>query len=88
MNDAVMTAIAIKRYRRDRGQIPKDLEQLVPDFLKQVPTDPIDGKPLRYVVKDSEYLLYSVGKNGVDDGGQGDYDPDIVFRMERTETNR
>jgi len=33
MNDAVMTAIAIKRYRRDRGQIPKDLEQLEPDFL-------------------------------------------------------
>lgn len=88
MNEAAMTAIAIERYRRDRGQIPKDLEQLVPDFLKQLPTDPFDGKPLRYVVKDGEYLLYSVGKNGVDDGGQGDYDPDIVFRVERTETDR
>lgn len=88
MNDAAMTAIAIERYRRDRGQIPDDLKQLVPEFLLQVPTDAFDGKPLRYVVKDGEYLIYSVGKDGVDNGGQGDFDPDIVFRVERTETNR
>ena len=88
MNDAAVTAIAIERYRRDRGQIPNDLKQLVPEFMPQVPTDPFDGKPLRYVVEDGEYLIYSVGKNGVDDGGQGDFDPDIVFRVERTDTNR
>jgi hypothetical protein len=88
MNDAAMTAIAIERYRRKHGQIPDELGQLVPDFLPQVPTDPYDGKPLRYVVLDDEYLLYSVGRDRVDDGGQGEYDPDIVFRVEWTERHR
>jgi hypothetical protein len=56
--------------------------------MPQVPTDPFDGRPLRYVVKDDEYLVYSIGTDGVDDGGQGDVNPDIVFRVERKETNR
>lgn len=87
-NDATATAIAIERFRRDRGQIPEDLKELVPDFMPQVPTDPFDGKPLRYVVKDDEYLIYSIGRDGVDDGGQGDVNPDIVFRAERKERSR
>ncbi len=82
-NDAAVTAIAIERYRRKHGQIPDELAQLVPEFLPQVPIDPFDGKPLRYVVRDDEYLLYCVGRDGVDDGGEGEFDPDIVFRVER-----
>jgi hypothetical protein len=82
-NDAAMTAIAIERYRRKRGAIPDGLKQLVPDFLPEVPTDPYDGKPLRYVRQDAEYLLYSIGRDRVDDGGQGEFEPDIVFRVKR-----
>jgi len=88
MNDAAATAIAIERYRRKHGQIPDKLGQLVPDFLPQVPIDPYDGKPLRYVVRDDEYLLYCVGRDRVDDGGEGPWDPDIVFRVERTGKRR
>jgi len=92
-NVATTTAIAIKRYRRARGQIPEDLKQLVPDFLPEVPTDPFDGNPLRYIVKDGEYLIYSVGGNGqddggLDDGGKGKPASDIVFRVIRVETGR
>jgi len=83
LNDSAITAIAIERYRRDRGQIPDDLQQLVPDFLPAVPTDPYDGKPIRYVVKEDEYLIYCIGRDDVDDGGQGEYDPDVVFKVKR-----
>ena len=85
MNDAAATAIAVERYRRKHGRIPNQLGQLAPDFLPQVPIDPFDGKPMRYVVRDGEYLLYVVGSDGVDNGGEGERDPDIVFRVQRTE---
>jgi hypothetical protein len=42
----------------------------VPEFVPAVPLDPIDGQPLRYRPNaDGTFLLYSVGENGVDDGG-------------------
>jgi hypothetical protein len=36
----------------------------------RLPLDPVDGQPLRYRRNsDGTYLLYSIGENGVDDGG-------------------
>jgi hypothetical protein len=66
----VITAIALKRYHLKHGSYPPDLNSLAPEFLAAVPLDPVDGKPLRYKLKsDGTFLLYSVGENGVDDGG-------------------
>ena len=66
----VTTAIALKRYQLKHGNYPPNLEPLVPKFLPAVPLDPVDGKPLRYRSnKDGTWLLYSVGFNGIDDGG-------------------
>jgi hypothetical protein len=43
---------------------------LTPDLLQAVPIDYMDGQPLRYRRNaDGTFLLYSVGENGVDDGG-------------------
>jgi hypothetical protein len=43
---------------------------LTPDLLPSVPIDCMDGQPLRYRPNaDGTFLLYSVGENGVDDGG-------------------
>ena len=68
----LITAIALQRYHLRHSAWPDTLDQLVPDFLAQVPSDFMDGKPLRYKpVKDGRYLLYSVGENGIDDGGDG-----------------
>jgi hypothetical protein len=85
---ATVTAIAIERYRRKTGRWPERLDQLVPDFLPQVPLDPFDGQPLRYVVLDTEYRLYSVGQNGVDDGGTADDQKDCVFAVKRPSAKR
>jgi len=65
-----VTAIALKRYQLKHGNYPADLNSLVPEFLPAVPLDPVDGQPLRYRRNaDGTFLLYSVGENGVDDGG-------------------
>jgi hypothetical protein len=81
VNRSTVTWIALERYRRKHGALPEKLEQLVPEFLDEVPADPFDGRPLRYLIRDGKPVIYSVGKNRVDDGGQGDYtfEPDILF---------
>ncbi len=63
------TAIAALRFRRANRVWPQQLSQLVPEFLTAVPTDPFDGQPLRMVVTDSEFKVYSIGKDKVDQGG-------------------
>lgn len=66
----VVTAIALKRFQLKNGKWPATLAGLSPEFLPSVPVDPCDGKPLKYHANsDGTYLLYSVGENGVDDGG-------------------
>ncbi len=66
----VVTAIALKRFQQANGHWPEKLSELVPQFISSVPLDAIDGQPLRYRRNaDGTYLLYSVGDNGVDDGG-------------------
>ena len=69
MHQAVL-ACALERYRLAHGQLPEKLEALVPELLAQVPHDVIDGQPLRYRRTGEGFVLYSVGWNEVDDGGQ------------------
>ncbi len=65
-----ITALALKRYELRHHQPASDLAALVPEFLPAVPRDPMDGQPLRYRTKpDGGFLLYSVGEDGKDDGG-------------------
>jgi hypothetical protein len=66
----VITAIALKRYELKHGNYPPALNSLVPGLLPAIPLDPVDGQPLRYWLKtDGTFLLYSIGPNGKDDGG-------------------
>jgi hypothetical protein len=68
--DLTVTAIALKRYELKHGQLPEKLDQLVPEFLPAVPIDCFSGKPLHYQLQTTgAYLLYSVGEDGHDDGG-------------------
>lgn len=65
-----MTALAIERFRLAHGRTPPEtLAVLVPEFLPDVPTDPFDGKPIRYRRTESGYILYSTGIDRKDDGG-------------------
>lgn len=68
--EAAMTTLALHAYRDTHGAYPERLQDLVPELLDTLPMDLADGQPLRYRRTDGGYLLYSVGYDGKDDGGQ------------------
>jgi len=65
-----ITAIALQRYQLRHGAYPEQLNELMPEFLAVIPTDYMDGKPIKYQREAANaFTLYSVGENGRDDGG-------------------
>ncbi len=65
-----LTALAIQRYRLRTGTAPESLRQLIPTELQTLPRDPMDRTVLRYrAASGAEFILYSVGRDGRDDGG-------------------
>lgn len=70
------TSLALALYTIDHGTFPVTLEDLVPKYLPYVPSDPLStsGESLQYRPHERVPILYSVGRNGVDDGGK--YKPD------------
>jgi hypothetical protein len=67
--DATEVAIALVLWHRKHGDWPARLDQLVPDLLPAVPPDRYDGRPLRYVVRQGQPIVYSIGRDRDDDGG-------------------
>jgi hypothetical protein len=62
-------ACAITIYRVKNGAYPDGLDSLAPGVVAAIPPDVHGGKPLVYKPGGNDYLLYSLGKNGQDDGG-------------------
>jgi hypothetical protein len=89
MNEAseacARVAVAATRYRLDHGKLPSRLADLVPGYLNAIPTDVFSGKPLRLAIKKDKWIVYSVGPNGVDDGGVQPNDKwdstDVIFTL-------
>ena len=69
--DQATLACALERYRLIHGQFPDSLEALLPQQIKELPRDIIRGGPLHYQrTPKGGFLLYSIGWNATDDGGQ------------------
>ena len=66
--DATLLAVALERKRRANGAWPVSLEELVPEYMAQVPRCPFDGGPLRYELREGKPLIWSVGQDLSDDG--------------------
>ncbi|MFT3878968.1 MAG: hypothetical protein QM703_04825 [Gemmatales bacterium] len=66
---ALIVALACERYRLVEGCYPKALTDLVPAYLSSVPIDPFTRNPLLYRTIPVGVVIYSVGRNGIDDGG-------------------
>jgi hypothetical protein len=78
----VMAALALKRYQVRHGALPQSLSELVPEFLPAEPVDYMDGHPLRFRVQpEIGFLLYSVGEDGHDDGGDASLLPGKTSRV-------
>lgn len=68
LKEMTVTAIALKRFHMQHGHYPRNLSDLVPDFLQQLPVDYMVGQTLRYRSNaDATFTLYSVGEDGIDD---------------------
>jgi hypothetical protein len=84
-------ALAIERFRlKNDGLRPASLDRLAPTFQSSVPADPFDGNPLRYRLLSKGYVIYSIGKDGTDQGGaepgkksDRSVPHDVTFTVER-----
>ncbi len=67
--DSTLVALSLTLYHRRHGSWPTRLEQLCPELLPAVPVDRFDGKPMKYVLTGDKPIVYSVGRNRIDEGG-------------------
>jgi len=76
--DEAQVACALERYRLANQQYPEQLAALAPQYMAKLPPDVVSGKQLIYH-RDlpNHFVLYSVGWNGTDDGGNPN-DPQIA----------
>jgi hypothetical protein len=83
--DMARVACALERYRLTHGGYPESLDALAPQFIAKLPHDIINGQPLHYRhtsdpssqssgAASGQFVLYSVGWNETDDGGEVDLD--------------
>jgi hypothetical protein len=63
-------ALALAEYRAVHDDYPSTLQKLIPKYIKQIPADDFSGSEFAYRKTDDGYHLYSLGKNGRDDGGK------------------
>lgn len=75
---ALRLKVALRLYEQQHGQLSADLGALVPEYLKEIPLDPYDGKPFRY--SKPEKKVWVVGRDLVDDGGKPDEDAIMIDR--------
>ncbi|WP_146445139.1 hypothetical protein [Botrimarina colliarenosi] len=74
---------ALKLHQLQHGEYPETLDALTPEPLAEIPLDPFTNEPFRYERRDEGFAIWSLGHNGVDDGGSdrsgefvaGDYAP-------------
>lgn len=85
--NCAITGLAIERYRITNGKWPRKLDELVPEYLAKLPTDPFNGKPLLVGTIPGGLVIYSVGPDLSDNNGLiDDLNPnkegtDIGFRL-------
>lgn len=81
--ETAKTGIAIHRYRAEHDKLPKQLADLVPEYLPAIPLDPYTDKPLKYKVTSDDWVVYSIGEDLKDNGGAAyddkDHTGDIGF---------
>lgn len=85
--NCAITSLAMERYRITNGKWPRKLDELVPEYLAKLPTDPFNGEPLLVGTIPGGLVIYSVGpdlqdNNGlIDDSKPTKEGTDIGFRL-------
>lgn len=83
-------ALTIARYRADHGDLPRNLDAMVPDYIAIIPRDPFDGKLMKYHLTKDGAVIYSIGPDGSDDNGApleendaGTKAGDVTFKLRK-----
>src|SRR5439155_15699761 len=82
-----IVAVAAERYRLANGRWPETLAAVIPAYLSKIPIDPFDGQPLRYRRLKDGVIIYTIGEDQKDNGGQrvrikaGAPDTDVGFQL-------
>ena len=69
MTRLLMIDLALRAYHADHGEYPPELGSLAPQYLAGIPLDPFCEKPFVYRPAAQTFVLYSVGGDGIDNGG-------------------
>jgi hypothetical protein len=91
---ATQCLIVMRRWELTHRGLPRALAVAVKEAgLKAIPMDPYDGRPMRTALLEGRPAVYSVGKDGLDDGGLKDskYDTqpgDLIYRMPTADARR
>jgi len=71
LNELLLVTLALHTYRLERGHYPASLKELAPVYLQRLPDDPCATEgTFHYRLQGDNYILYSVGPDGKDDGGR------------------
>lgn len=76
-------ALSVRKWEKDHGSYPATLEELVPAYLEELPSDPFSEGSLLYKVEEFSFCVYSVGSDKRDDGGNFD-----DFRIDSEDTSQ
>jgi len=64
--------IALRRYKNKHGSWPEKLDDVKSLAPAEIFVDPVNGGSFVYKLTDEGFLLYSRGRNNIDDGGEHD----------------
>jgi hypothetical protein len=84
---ATKCLIAARRYQLIHGKLPPDLAAAMREAkVRAVPIDPYCGRAMQYKVVDDKPVVYCVGEDGKDDGGEVEWNNDqwtgdLIFRI-------
>jgi len=70
-DEVLQICIALKQYHFDQERYPASLEDLKGKYLVQIPSDYSTGEAVHYIPLKAGALVYTTGRNGVDNDGWG-----------------
>lgn len=92
VREALRLTLAIEAFEARHGRPPEALADLAPEFLPSIPIDPVSGQAFVLARREAtaadprEWLLYSIGADGQDNGGAETPDPDDAYDALDVET--
>ena len=66
--------IALRCYKNKNGTWPESLDDIKSLALAEIFVDPFNNGPFVYKLTDNSFMLYSKGKNNIDEKGEYNYD--------------